>query len=364
MQTPIEQPITSRRILVAPLNWGLGHAARCIPIIEALERYGFTPILASDGQARSLLQKEFAHLQILELPSYDIEYANDRAGFKWQMLKNVPTMVESILKEKKIVKKWVGEYNLDGIISDNRPGVISKKVPSVFITHQLNVLSGSTTWFSGKLHRLIIEKFTECWVPDFKGLTNLTGKLGHLTESGLEVKYIGPLSRLKKVALPIKYNLMVLLSGPEPQRTHLEKILKKQVLGFKGKVIFISGVVAPEQKTSTAGHVTFYNFMTRIQLEQAMNESALVLCRSGYTTIMDLAKLGKPAFFIPTPGQYEQEYLAKKFKKQGIFTYATQDKFEISNLFEAEVYKGLPDDLILENDWDALFGLFKCKGEL
>ena len=208
-----------KNILVAPLNWGLGHATRCIPIIRELEKNGFTPILASDGIALQLLQKEFPNLQSLELPSYEIEYAKNGADFKWKQIKNSPKMIQAIFSEKKIIKKWIAEFNLQGIISDNRLGVRNKKIPSVFITHQLNVLSGKTTWISSKLHQHFIKKFNECWIPDIQENPNLTGKLGHLEDNTLHLKYLGPLSRVEKKDLPIKYNLMVVLSGPEPQRT-------------------------------------------------------------------------------------------------------------------------------------------------
>jgi UDP:flavonoid glycosyltransferase YjiC (YdhE family) len=126
-----------KNILVAPLNWGLGHATRCIPIIMALEKNGFRPIIASDGVALALLKKEFPHLVALELPSYSIEYAKKGENFKWKLLKNSPKTLKAMFSEKGLVKKWIKEYNLSGIISDNRLGVHSKKVPSVFITHQL-----------------------------------------------------------------------------------------------------------------------------------------------------------------------------------------------------------------------------------
>ena len=151
--------IKGKNILIAPLNWGLGHATRCIPIIRALEKNQYTPIIASDGAALQLLQKEFPHLQALELPSYQIEYAKKGSDFKWKLLKNTPKMIEAILEEKKVVKKWVKEFQLVGIISDNRLGVYNKKVQSVFITHQLNVLSGNTSWISSKMHQQIIKKF-------------------------------------------------------------------------------------------------------------------------------------------------------------------------------------------------------------
>ena len=349
---------SAKNILVAPLNWGLGHAARCVPIIRELEKNGFTPILASDGVALQLLEKEFPHLQALTLPSYEIEYAKNAADFKWKLIKNSPKMIEAILSEKKIVKKWVSEYNLHGIISDNRLGIYSKKIPSVFITHQLNVLSGKTTWISSKLHQHFIKKFTECWVPDIEKQPNLTGKLGHLKKNKLNLRYLGPLSRLEKKKLPIKYDLMVVLSGPEPQRTFLEEKLVSDLKLYSGSVIFIKGKVELEQKTETIKNITYINFMTSPEIETAFNESEIVLCRSGYTTVMDLAKLGKKAFFIPTPGQFEQEYLAKRLKRNGFVPYAKQDDFTIEYLKDAKLYQGLPN-LKKGIDWKELLMLFE-----
>ena len=348
----------SKNILVAPLNWGLGHATRCIPIINALIVEGFNPILASDGIALEMLRKEFPDLQTLELPSYQIEYAKNGKNFKWKMIKNSPKMISAILEEKKITKNLIAKYNLIGIISDNRLGVRSKKVPSVFITHQLNVLSGNTTWISTKLHQNIIKKFNECWVPDFKEKPNLTGKLGHIKNSNLNLKYIGPLSRLQQQELPIKYDLMIILSGPEPQRTILEEILIIEIKKFKGNILFIKGLVQKSQSIEKTENVTFVNFMNTDDLQTSFNESEIVLCRSGYTTIMDLAVLGKKAFFIPTPGQFEQEYLAKKLNQKGLYAYSSQDKFRIRNLQETVLYKGIlnPTNHV---DWSKLFEIFK-----
>ena len=351
---------STNHILVAPLNWGLGHATRCIPIIRELEKNGFTPIIASDGIALELLQKEFPHLQSVVLPSYDIEYAVDGANFKWKLIKNSPKMIQAIFEEKKLVKNLVTTFDLKGIISDNRLGVRNKKIPSVFITHQLNVLSGKTTWISSKLHQHYIKKFTECWIPDFQEIPNLTGKLGHIEDSSLTLKYIGPLSRLEKKELPIKYQLMVIISGPEPQRTMLEEKLIAKLQNYKGEVIFIKGKLEPEQKKEVIKNITYYNFMTSNEIETSINESEMVLCRSGYSSVMDLAKLEKKAFFIPTPGQFEQEYLAKRFKRNGNTPFAKQDEFRIENLMEIELYKGLPN-LKKSNNWKQLFILFKSE---
>lgn len=353
--------ITNKKtILIAPLNWGLGHAARCIPIINALLEQQYKPILATDGAALALLKKEFPTLEILELPSYQIEYSKKGENLKWQLLKNSLKTVKAIQQEKKIIKNWIEKYNINGIISDNRFGVFSNRIPSVYITHQLNVLSGNTTWLTSKIHQNIIKKYTECWVPDSKNTPNLTGELGHLEKANLNLKYIGPLSRLQKKEIDKKYNLMVLLSGPEPQRGILEEKLKIEILNFSGQTIFIKGVVEKNQIKEHVYNVTYYNFMSSSELEQAFNESEMVLCRSGYTTVMDLVKLRKKAFFIPTPGQYEQEYLAEKYKAEGLAPYAIQDDFTMENIKEIDNYRGLPQ-IDSEINWKCLFQVFETE---
>lgn len=348
----------SKTILIAPLNWGLGHATRCIPIIKALQENNYIPIIASDGNALELLKKEFPYVQTLKLPSYQIEYAKKGKNFKWKLLKNFPEMIKAIWKEEKKVRKWIKKYEIDGIISDNRLGVFSKKIPSVYLTHQLNVMTGNTTWFTSILHQHIIKKHNECWIPDIEGTQNLTGKLGHIVNPDFNLKYIGPLSRMHKKEVPKRYDLMVILSGPEPQRGLLEEKLKTEILGYKGSVVFIKGIIEKDQKKEQIENVTYYNFMNSRQLEQTFNESEIVLCRSGYTTIMDLVKLDKKAYFIPTPGQYEQEYLAKKFQDEGLVPYSKQHDFRIDNLKELEKFKGLPAFETRIN-WENLFEVFE-----
>lgn len=338
---------TFKRILVAPLNWGLGHATRCIPIIHALLQCKHTPILASNGEALALLRKEFPMLEYVVLPSYHIQYAKKAKHFKLKMIWDSPKIIKAISEEKKLLKEIVITLALDGVISDNRLGLYHKRIPCIFITHQLNVLSGNTTWMTSKIHRKILKKFTECWVPDVEEEPNLSGKLGHLKRWDPHIHYIGPLSRFTKKNRSKIYDLMVLISGPEPQRTMLEEKLTHELENFHGKVVLIKGIIERDQKSSTQvtaiNSITSYNFMTSIQLQNTFNESELVLCRSGYTTIMDLAKLEKKAFFIPTPGQFEQEYLAKRFEKYGLAPYSHQDNFKIEMLGELRYYDGLTD---------------------
>jgi uncharacterized protein (TIGR00661 family) len=346
-----------KRILVAPLNWGLGHATRCIPIINALLTNEFEPVIASDGEALKLLEKEFPSLESLELPSYNITYAAKAENFKLKLIQDSPRLLKTIKKEKAATKRLVDDHRIDGIISDNRFGVRHKKLPSVFITHQLRVLSGSTTWLSTAMHQKIIGKFDECWVPDHKGEPNLSGILGHASLSDTAIKYLGPLSRFEKIAKPSSFGLMILLSGPEPQRTLLENKLLKALESYDKPCLFVRGKVEDTQTKTEKDQLTIYNFLTSASLEEALNASELILCRSGYTTVMDLAKLKKKAFFIPTPGQFEQEYLAEKLEKDGIAPYASQEDFHFGMLAKNSGYQGFKA-MEYQTDFKSLFSLF------
>jgi uncharacterized protein (TIGR00661 family) len=349
-----------KRILVAPLNWGLGHATRCIPIINALITHNFEPIIASDGVALELLKKEFPLLEAINLPSYKVTYSKKGKNFKLKLLKDSPKMLKAIKAEKAQIKDLIKTTQIDGIISDNRLGVYSKKVPSVFISHQLNVLSGSTTWLSSKMHQHIIKKFDECWVPDVSKEPSLSGRLGHLENFSIPLKYLGVISRFNPISIEKKYDLMVLLSGPEPQRTMLEEHLLEELKTYKGQLLFVKGKIEAEQSIQQNSNTTVINFMRSEALEIALNESEMVLSRSGYTTVLDLAKLGKKAFFIPTPGQFEQEYLAERLDEKGIVPYCSQEHFNINQLERIENYKGF-DAITSETDFKVLFSLFERK---
>lgn len=349
-----------KRILVAPINWGLGHATRCIPIIKALEEEGFEPVLASDGPALSLLTKEFPRLAAEELPSYNIEYAAKPQFLRWKLLMDTPAILRTIKAEKKRTSELVEEYNLKGIISDNRFGVRSEQIKNVFITHQLNVLSGRTTWFSSKLHQKYIKKFDQCWIPDLPGEMNLSGILGHLKNKPEGAKYMGPLSRFERKDLPKKYKILCILSGPEPQRSFLEKILLKDLEKTDKKILFIRGVIEDRKfsKETKNPALEIRNYLYGKELEKAMNSSEYIVARSGYSTIMDLAKLEKKAFFIPTPGQFEQEYLAARLKNLGIADFCKQEKFKIEKLDKNKNYSGFTGfDFIFEPR--SLFAFFE-----
>ena len=352
--------------MVAPLNWGLGHATRCIPLIKALTDRGAEVYLASDGVALRLLKHEFPNLPAFELPSYNIKYAAKGQLFKIKMILDSPKVLRAMSRERKAIGKLIADHQIEGLISDNRMGALTRKVPAVFISHQLNVLSGTTTWISSKMHQSVIRRFNECWVPDFEQEPNLTGRLGHLKNPQFKIRYIGPLSRFEKEERPAEYPLMVLLSGPEPQRTLLEEKLLQELDQYPGSVLFVRGKIEDEQTRELIptkfGQIELVNFMQSTELQDALNRSELILSRSGYTTVMDLAKLGKKAFFIPTPGQYEQVYLAQRLQKQKWIPYCKQEQFSITELERVPGFKGFAE-LNTEIDYDSLFTIFSRVNE-
>jgi len=302
------------RIIVAPLNWGLGHASRCVPIIQALQKEHFLPVIASDGAALDFLKKEFPSLESIELPSYKISYGK---SLKRDLVKKIPHFLRIASKERSIIQNYIDTNNVVGIISDNRFGVYSQDVPSVYLTHQINVKSGILTPFTSYFHQKIIKKFDECWIPD-ESQSLFSGSLSQ-TKKNLNQKYIGVLSRFKKRDNKSTIDILIVLSGPEPNRAQLEAKLIQKFTDSKLKVTLIQGKIEEQQQTREQGNLRIINFALSAELEAFINTSKLVICRSGYSSIMDLVVLEKKAILIPTKGQSEQEYLAKYLSEKGLF---------------------------------------------
>ncbi len=347
------------KVIVAPLNWGLGHATRCIPIIQALIRQGFEPIIASDGAALLLLQKEFPELRTLTLPSYSITYPK-KGLLHWHFFKQVPRILKAIRQEKSVIEKVVTHEKIHGIISDNRFGVYHNQIPSIYLTHQLNVHSGLTTWLSSKLHQKHLRNYDEVWVPDIKGSRNLSGHLGHAHLPNQLIKYVGALSRLRWHKEEKKYEYLIILSGPEPQRSYLEKEMLSVFDNRKESVVVIKGCIDGEIKKETRGNITIYNYVLMHLLEKLIAQSHCVISRSGYSTIMDLYRMRAKACFIPTPSQYEQQYLAKYLDQQKIVPFFKQHDFNVERLKnKLPNYKGFDTykPTVLTNSFD--FTLFR-----
>ena len=350
--------------MVAPLNWGLGHATRCIPIIKALLQHDFDVLIASDGMALALLRQEFPHLDHVVLPGYDIHYSKKRQNLRLELIKQAPKIVRAIMREKAMIEKLLTQDRIDGIISDNRFGVRHKAIPCVFMTHQIRVLSGWTTSITTFVQRQIIRKFDECWVPDQSYSDNMSGVMSHGITSGIPTKYVGILSRMTKQCVPATYDLLLLLSGPEPQRSLFEQKLISSLRDSTKQILMVRGIVSSHVTKQKFGAIEAVNYLPTHALEKVINATKLIVCRSGYSSIMDLAALGKKAFLVPTPGQYEQEYLAQKFKDEQKAPFCRQEDFIASMLSESDRYKGLGYSNRGEdhfNDWSLLFGIFQGK---
>ncbi|MFK8010258.1 MAG: glycosyltransferase [Saprospiraceae bacterium] len=333
-----------KKVLVAPLNWGLGHATRCIPIIRFLQKQNASVFLASDGRAFHLLKKEFPELPIFQLPAYNITYRT--SNMMWDMAWQFPKMMRAIAHEKKGISKIVEKEKIDIIISDNRFGVFSQKTYNVFMTHQINLPIPIPLFrqIGNWLNRKMIQRFDECWIPDFEKKPNLSGKLSHgnfkLNNTTI-TKYIGSLSRIKKIESNIKRKAIIILSGPEPQRTFLEKKILDQALKLPFQFLLVKGQTEKQEHFYFNKNIEIVSFLTSEKLNQTIAESEIVISRSGYTTLMDLVALEKKAILIPTPGQTEQEYLARHFFEQKIFFSTSQKDFDLKNaLEEVESFSG------------------------
>ncbi|MDO4728915.1 MAG: glycosyltransferase [Bacteroidota bacterium] len=344
-------------ILVAVLNWGLGHATRSIPIINALYEYGYTPIIASDGAALLLLKKEFPRGVFVELCAYQIRYSRRGGLLKFKMLGQLPKIWKAVNQEHRQTKDIVEQYQIKGIISDNRFGVYHRKVPSVFLTHQLTIRFGIFTKMATFVNRWFVNRFDQCWIPDYKGKNNFTGELSKPIGYKKTPRYIGILSRWSYKEYTEQYDVLVLLSGPEPQRSLLEEKLLKMLLHSDYKVVVVRGVVEEEQTIVQQDKMSIYNYANTNQLRELIGKSSLVISRSGYTTIMDLAQMQKRALFVPTPGQTEQEYLADRLYRQQIALCVTQDSLNMDSVQKAFEYEGFTGCGAV-SDWQLLFEVF------
>ncbi len=322
-------------VLVAPLNWGLGHGTRCVPLIKALERMGAKVVLASDGSAFNLLKAEFPHLQAFHLPSYRIRYQTN--SIIWNIARQMPRITYAIRAEQWATERLVREHGIAGIISDNRYGCFSPQANSVILTHQihLRVPNAALEWTANQVLRRALRKFDAIWIPDEAEEPNLSGELSHPPLKGFDTKYIGLLSRFtgvhqRSIVNGQQSTVAVVLSGPEPQRTYLEHILLEQALALPHKFVFVKGKTQVKEHHIVAENVEVISYLTSSELNQLLQSSQVVVCRAGYSSLMDLAALGeKKAILIPTPGQTEQEYLGDLFAKKGFFICQKQEQVDL-----------------------------------
>ncbi|HEY5391223.1 MAG TPA: glycosyl transferase family 28, partial [Hanamia sp.] len=184
------------RILVIPLDWGLGHATRCIPIIKELILQNIEVFIVADGNNYILLKREFPSTVFLRYKGYEIKYSRAKRFFLLKLFLQFPKVSWRVYHENKWLKKVIKKYSINAVISDNRFGMFTKKIPCVYITHQLHIETGNqfSDLIAQKIHYYFIKKFDQCWVPDLE-INGLAGKLSHPKKMLPNIIYIGPLSR-------------------------------------------------------------------------------------------------------------------------------------------------------------------------
>ena len=349
-----------KNILVCPLDWGLGHATRCIPIIHKLVESGANVIIGSDGRPYALLKKEFPDLQFIHFPGYKIQYP-EKGSMVMKMLKASPRLLKTIKKERLLLQQIIAEHKIDIVISDNRYGLWNKNVKCVIITHQLSIICPK--WLKAfeyvllKLNQHYINKFDECWVPDFKGLLNLSGYLSGNFWRYKNVHFIGLLSRFNKPcymdieSVPTN-DVLFILSGPEPQRTVFENIILGQLKYHENiKAVVVRGITETDEVANMSENVKMVSHLETGELARAFSEAKMVICRPGYSSIMDIVTVGINAFFVPTPGQTEQEYLARYYHKKNLFYFTKQQNFDLLRAIKkSEFSKGVK----MKNNQDDL----------
>ncbi|MCS6973864.1 MAG: hypothetical protein N2044_03110 [Cyclobacteriaceae bacterium] len=336
--------MTERKVLVAVLNWGLGHAARCVPLIRALIDNGIRVVVASDGDALRLLRAELPLLTYHELPSYAIRYSRTAAGMPWRLIMQLPHVMKTISEEHQLINELVRKEKIHFIISDNRYGAYHPTIPSVWLGHQLHlIMPGGWTWLSGTVNRLhtnLINRFGAHWVPDLPG-SPLSGRLSAFEKP---VAYTGILSRFTVLdSLPdTSYAVVVVLSGPEPQRTLLEQKIRMQLPALPVRSLLVRGVPGNDLVRAKENYDEV-DFLTARPLNRVLAAAALVVARSGYSTIMDLCALGKKALLIPSPGQAEQQYLAELAMTRKFALVQQQDELSLSQAWsQLSMISGFP----------------------
>lgn len=314
---------------MSPLNWGIGHAARLVPIANYLHQQGAEVYVCASGAALNLMKLECYYAKFLDDVPFEISYGKNKTSNILKLIWQLPKMWMQIYHEHQLLIKIVSKYNIDTVISDNRYGFYHHTIPCIFITHQLNIKAPFGGWFVNLINHYFIKKFKACWVPDFeqndKALAGELSRNHHLKN----VNYIGSLSRGSEAKNTYDKNapILYLLSGIEPQRSLLEKLIIEHHHSNPHQAILIRGTNQSAEIIKPKNNLIVYDICDAKQLQSLVSACKYVVCRSGYSSIMDLIQWQKNAVLVPTPGQAEQEYLAKYLSQKKWFYTINQNEF-------------------------------------
>jgi len=347
-----------KHVLVSPLSWGLGHATRDLPIIRYLLERGHRVTIAASDRALTLLEQEVPDCDFERLPDYPAPYSSGK-HFVPKFVAMAPAMLGAIEKESVRVRRLFRRRQFDLILSDNRFRVRSRRVPSFVLTHQLRFMTPPgleafervTEFFNW----VYLRPFERIIVPDAADAAeNLSGRLSHdlrYLRRSRRVYYAGPLSSVRRMDGAQDVDLFLSISGPEPPRTQLERTILEKVQEVEGdRIVVALGKPEVTETREIDGRIEVHGFLDRPRQQEMLNRARFVVCRSGYTTVMELAELGRKALFIPTPGQTEQVYLGNYYEERGYFH--TVDQYDLDlprDIEKAKTYTGAP----FENDTRA-----------
>ena len=329
-----------QKICIAPLDWGLGHATRCIQLAKALMQLDYQIYIASEGYHEVILREALPSATFLPLAGYRIQYSKNGKWFLLKMMAQIPKILFSIYYERNWLRKMQKQFQFDIIISDNRFGFHHKNIPSIFITHQLNIQTGSS--FTNALVRWLqykyIHKFNSLWIPDIEGKVNYAGILSNpVVKPTMPTWYMGALSRLSTSEEKTNYDsiqFLGIVSGPEPQRTLFENTLWMQ--GNTGDVPFavVAGRPVGNNEPSVSNKGKLYPHANGASLAALIESAEYIIFRGGYTSLMELIPFQKKLILIPTPGQTEQEYLASWWEANGWAISFSQEKFNLKEALD------------------------------
>lgn len=338
------------KILVAPLDWGLGHATRTIPVIRKFLAQGAKVDLAVSGKMSTLYRGEFPDLTQIDIPGYGIRYPKRGFEMPFWLFANYRRILKVIRKEHKLAESLVKERGYDTIFSDNRFGFHASGIKNIYMTHQLRIaFPGPFSLFENlgvAWHRRQMQKFDEIWVPDYADFPGLAGKLSHVRYGksfSEKLNFIGPQSRFQKedsykltASQPIKeFDFLAVLSGPEPMRTSFEKAMLKAFAEIPGKQAIIRGLPGESELPTAPPNVTLFNHLETVAFAEIVKSAKTVVSRPGYSTVMDMENLEASCIFVPTPGQTEQVYLGKLLQKSGFSKLLRQKEISAKKLCEA-----------------------------
>jgi predicted glycosyltransferase len=347
----------SKNILISPLEWGLGHAARILPIAKQLISMDHNVIIASGRSLIPFFRAELPEVKLIGFPGFRPVYSAKLPQYLVLLLET-PLLIYHVVKEHFVLKRIVAENNIDIVISDNRFGLWNSNITTAYITHMPLIPFPKPFRFlefiGRALHRAVIQKFSFCLIPDLPGGINLSGRLSHGLAMPENVRYIGILSRFSEI-LPApginiekEKRITVILSGPEPQKGMLKDILEEKLKDLTVPVAILGGDPSGNGLAAVSGNITYYSHLPAAEMGKMISSGEVVICRSGYTTIMELASLKCSALIIPTPGQTEQEYLAEYLSGKGYFSTLQQNKINAAKTLP-EVPAGIPVDLVSES---------------